>query len=111
MSKKNNDVITKNLIREFSSGSFNSILKNLIKLKTERDIDILKKNFNYLYRNTKLSNIIEGHLFPKNSTDLKSYPRTTKTTIERELIWTAFLINNNMDKINEYLMFKKDYES
>jgi len=31
--------------------------------------------------------------------------------MERELLWTAFLINNNVNKINEYLLFKKEYES
>jgi hypothetical protein len=49
-------------------------------------------------------------LFPKKLSELKIYHRTQKTTLEREFIWTALLINNNRDKINEYLMFKKDYE-
>ncbi len=50
-------------------------------------------------------------MFPKNLSDLKNYPRIVKTTMERELLWTAFLINNNVNKINEYLLFKKEYES
>ena len=111
MTKKNNTVILKQLIRQFSNGSFNSLLNSLIKFKTESDLDVIKANFNYLYKNTQLSNIIEKHLFPENLSDLKNYPRIVKTTMERELLWTAFLINNNVNKINEYLLFKKEYES
>ncbi|MCT7484774.1 hypothetical protein [Aliarcobacter cryaerophilus] len=111
MTKKNNSVILKQLIRQFSNGSFNSLLNSLIKFKTESDLDVIKANFNYLYKNTQLSNIIEKHLFPENLSDLKNYPRIVKTTMERELLWTAFLINNNVNKINEYLLFKKEYES
>ena len=111
MTKKNNSVILKRLIRQFSNGNFHSLLKSLIDFKTKSDVDVIKANFNYLYKNTQLSNIIEKHLFPKNLSDLKNYPRIVKTTMERELLWTAFLINNNVNKINEYLLFKKEYES
>ena len=111
MTKKNNSVILKRLIRQFSNGYFHSLLKSLIDFKTKSDVDVIKANFNYLYKNTQLSNIIEKHLFPKNLSDLKNYPRIVKTTMERELLWTAFLINNNVNKINEYLLFKKEYES
>ena len=111
MSKKNNKVITKNLIRSFSIGNLHSILMNMNKLKTKKDIDIVKGNFTNIYNNTNLSNALENSLFPKELSELKSYPKTTKTTLERELIWNALLINNNRDKINEYLMFKKEYES
>ena len=111
MTKKNNSVIFKRLIRQFSNGNFHSLLKSLIDFKTKSDVDVIKANFNYLYKNTQLSNIIEKHLFPENLSDLKNYPRIVKTTMERELLWTAFLINNNVNKINEYLLFKKEYES
>lgn len=111
MTKKNNSVILKRLIRQFSNGNFHSLLKSLIDFKTKSDVDVIKANFNYLYKNTQLSNIIEKHLFPENLSDLKNYPRIVKTTMERELLWTAFLINNNVNKINEYLLFKKEYES
>ena len=39
------------------------------------------RKLSYLYKNTQLSNIIEKHLFPKNLSDLKNYPRIVKTTI------------------------------
>ena len=79
MTKKNNSVILKRLIRQFSNGNFHSLLKSLIDFKTKSDVDVIKANFNYLYKNTQLSNIIEKHLFPKNLSDLKNYPRIVAT--------------------------------
>ena len=48
MTKKNNSVILKRLIRQFSNGNFHSLLKSLIDFKTKSDVDVIKANFNYL---------------------------------------------------------------
>jgi len=111
MSKKVSKAVIKNIIRRLSSGSAYSILLNMNDFKTKKDIDIIKQNFTNLYKNTQLSAVLKNMLFPKKLSELKSSLRTQKTTLERELTWTALLINNNKEKINEYLMFKKDYES
>lgn len=102
--------IAKNLIKRFSFRIDYSILLNMNDFKTTNDINDIKQNFTDIYKNTKLGIILQKSLFPKKLSELKIYHRTQKTTLEREFIWTALLINNNRDKINEYLMFKKDYE-
>jgi hypothetical protein len=111
MSKKISKVVTKNLIKNFSRGTPHSILLNMNDLKIKKDIDIIKQNFTNIYQNTPLSNILNSSLFPKSLSELKKSLRTQKTTLERELIWVTLLFNNNKEKINEYLIFKKDYES
>lgn len=110
-SKINKDRKLLHFQRELIESNLSILKQKISSFKKTIPINEIKKYFSTLYKTTNLKQYFETSLYPSKLSDFKSNTILRKSTLQRELLWTVLLINENRAKIDEYLLFKKEFES